>query len=431
MPMIQKGLGDVVPEDLLEIVRHQWVEDEQLDFKSTVPHKDGKGRDPWRDASDADGRRIKDHGRDQILAAVVAFANSYGGDLIIGIRECPNSQPGKAEAIDPLPAFEDAAHRLSQMANECIEPPIIGLEVRGLALREGDAGVVIFRAPRSRNAPHRLTTTRECYHRVRHETKPMTMRQIQDLTFNVARGLGEVERRLTELGQAFRTWSGMHSVPDGVMRGAVRATCVPTDRSVYAERVHGVEQIRPLQRNLRVRARAAGGLIQLNFPFNVHDWRPVLRGTIAADVQDDSRQRIGVYCDGSICYEYAFDARSAPKNPSSEMPGYTYRLLLDGLFPVYVNAVESAHRFRAHAGGPAVEYAMEIEIFASAPLPVMPLGGAYPRAAGMLPAGVNSYPRYSVGAPESWPGLYALMWRDFWNSIGIDASADTFSVDPT
>ena len=205
MPMIAKPLSDVSREDLSALILGPWVEDEQIDFKETIPHKDGEGHDPWRNAA-SEARRIREHGRDQLLAAVVAFANSYGGDLVVGVREVAQTQPGVAEALDPLPACEDAVHRLSQAATECIEPPIPSLQVRGIAFGDDGSGVIVIRAPRSRMAPHRLRTTKECYHRVHHVTLPMTMRQIQDLTLNVARGLEDVERRLRDASVTFRQW---------------------------------------------------------------------------------------------------------------------------------------------------------------------------------------------------------------------------------
>jgi len=85
--MIRKPLADIVQGDLEGLIRDGWFEDEQLDFKTSIPHKDGENRDPWRNPPTPEGRRIKEYGRDQLLATVVAFANSYGGDLLIGVRE--------------------------------------------------------------------------------------------------------------------------------------------------------------------------------------------------------------------------------------------------------------------------------------------------------------------------------------------------------
>jgi len=132
MPMIAKALSELRREDFHALLLGPWIEDEQIDFKVTIPYRDGAGEDPWRNAA-PDARRIREYGRDQLLAALVAFANTYGGDLVLGVREIAGSQPGVAEGFDPLPACEDAAHRLAQAASECVEPPLPALQVRGSA----------------------------------------------------------------------------------------------------------------------------------------------------------------------------------------------------------------------------------------------------------------------------------------------------------
>jgi hypothetical protein len=101
MPMIRRPLAQLTRDDFTALMGGTWIEDEQLDFKATIPHKDGVGRDPWRDAATPEARRIKEHGRDQLLATIVAFANSYGDDLVIGVREVEGSQPGVADATEP------------------------------------------------------------------------------------------------------------------------------------------------------------------------------------------------------------------------------------------------------------------------------------------------------------------------------------------
>jgi hypothetical protein len=421
MPMMAKTLADVSRDDLAELLRGPWIEDEQLDFKVTIPHKDGDGRDPWRNAATPEARRIKEHGRDQLLAALVAFANSYGGDLIVGVREVRDSKPGAAEAFDPLPACEDAAHRLAQMATECIEPPLTALQVRGIPFEAGGSGVVILRTPRSRMAPHRLKTTKDCYHRVRHETLPMTMRQMQDLTFNVARGLGAVERRLDAARRSFQQWLQESGRPPNTHRLGLRLTAVPLSGDLYIEHVHGVQAVQPGQRNARLRPNPAPPDYPLTVPFTVHNWRPVLRGTEAHMQNDHSRARLGVYCDGTIMYEWIRDVHENGQRPYLLYPGW--------YFAVVVNAVEAAEKFRVAAGAAAAEYALAAELVASTTLPVTRLGNAVIDPAGSFPAGSHDFPRYPIGPPASFRETYALVYRDFWNSIGIDAQEDDFLLD--
>ena len=56
-------------------------EDGEIEFKETLPARDG--RDAWLDG----GNRIGDRARNKILEEVIAFANAYGGTLLLGISE--------------------------------------------------------------------------------------------------------------------------------------------------------------------------------------------------------------------------------------------------------------------------------------------------------------------------------------------------------
>lgn len=429
MPMLRKQLTEITEADLHAICEEQWLEDEQIDFKQMMPHKEGEGKDPWRDQ-----RVIKDHGRDQLLATVVAFANSYGGDLVIGVGEEESSQPGRAEAIAAVAACEDAAHRLAQMARSCIDPPLPNLQVRGIKVNEDGSGVVILRTQQSRAAPHRLTTVhgamKECFHRVRHETVAMTMRQIQDLTFSVSRGLDLVERRFAVARDSSERWARVDIPTEQLQRFSIRVTAVPASGDVYLEKVHNVEQIRPQQRSARVRLRAEGEPFRLVPPFGVNQWRPVLRGSEAESRRPDSRARVGVYCDGTINYDFSFDVAVAQDGPEPRGRQRTFVLYPGWHFSILVNAIEAAHRFRVAAGASMVDYGMEVEITTSHDLPVLRFNDqGWPDAAGTLPVGPRIFPRYVIGPTDTWRDTYNLIFRDFWNSIGIDTSADDFLLD--
>ena len=61
----------------------------------------------------------------------------------------------------------------------------------------------VFHVPRSRMAPHRHTANKECYVRRADRTEKMTMREIQELTLQVERGLAAIERRFEERRELF------------------------------------------------------------------------------------------------------------------------------------------------------------------------------------------------------------------------------------
>jgi hypothetical protein len=92
-------------------------------------------------------------------------------------------------------------------------------------------------------APHRHTVTKECYIRRADRTEKMTMREIQDLTLQVERGLAGIERQFQEqrerFARRFAVYRGrnMHAI-------GLRATLVPVT-PIYLDRVHGNDAATP------------------------------------------------------------------------------------------------------------------------------------------------------------------------------------------
>jgi hypothetical protein len=418
MPMIPKALVEMTLGDVETLCREGALEDEQIDFKRTVPHKDGDGQDPWRNVPEGGTRRVKDYGRDQLLAAVVAFANSYGGDLVVGIREQVDSQPGRAETLDPLPDCEELAHRLSQAANACIEPPLSSFQIRGVVTDASGSGVIVMRTGRSRNAPHRLTTTKDGYHRVRHETIPMSMRQIQDLTFNVARGLEQIERRLADQRSRYEEWVRRWAIPANHGQMAIHMAAVPLTDDVFLDSVHNRAAVRPEVRNGRVLMRHNNYAFSIVLPFTLHMFRPALRGSEAEQGNDEKSMLAGVYCDGTIRYDWCRTA------PSENAHGRQYALHPGWYFATLVNVFESVEKFRIAASASHVEYALEIEVKCTQRLPVLRFGDDYHDPAGYFPVGRTAFPRYVIGARDKWNEIQLRIYRDFWSAIGIDADSD-------
>jgi predicted HTH transcriptional regulator len=100
-----------------------WPESGQVEFKQDIPGRDGK-RDPWHE-----GKDFAPYGRDKLFKEIVAFANTLGGHLVLGIEET-EGEPPMAKAIHPIPRCHDLAERLSRSA-QAIDPQIRGLLIRG------------------------------------------------------------------------------------------------------------------------------------------------------------------------------------------------------------------------------------------------------------------------------------------------------------
>jgi hypothetical protein len=96
------------------------------------------------------GGKEADHA--ELLADVSSFANTAGGDLVIGVAEAG----GVPNAIVQLTGnADDERRRLEDIARTGLEPRIRNLQTRAIALAAGGA-VIIVRVPRSYAPPHRV-----------------------------------------------------------------------------------------------------------------------------------------------------------------------------------------------------------------------------------------------------------------------------------
>lgn len=149
------------------------AESPHLEFKETLPQKEGN-RDPWLSGATSLGR----YARDQIAHEICAFANAYGGTLLLGVRD-DGQRPPVAVAITPLPRCMLLAELLEQQIQSIIDPPLPGIQVRAVAQPGDDSGVLVVRVPASPAAPHGVGTPPAAYVRRGTSCMPMSMREIQ------------------------------------------------------------------------------------------------------------------------------------------------------------------------------------------------------------------------------------------------------------
>ena len=403
--MFGKRPSELSKTEIERLIQEAIQEDTGIELKETLPAK-GRDRDPWVSG----GERIGDRARNEIIEEVIAFANAYGGSLVIGIAET-KERPARASKIVPLPRCADLAERLRLQCRDCIEPQVPLLEVAGVPIKEDGSGVVVFGVPKSRMAPHRHTVTRECYIRRADRTEKMAMREIQDLTLQVERGLAAIEakfeaqrRQFAEQVQAF--------VGNRKPAFGVRATLIPLV-PLYIERVHNNDAVRPPLLTLSCRIDGEDPY-DLFVPIYSAHWRPILRGTRTIDDGDNLSLRREAFCDGLI--EYVLLVRQKNAQPPCIYPQWILGLV--------ANAQCAAELFRRAADAPEVEYGLEFEIqVIGENLPV----GKYGRDPlgdwlGPFPTGQALFPRYSVGSPDEFARTTALLERDFWNAAGHDWS---------
>ncbi|GGO61440.1 Putative DNA-binding domain-containing protein [Roseovarius pacificus] len=93
-----------------------------------------------------------DGDKKELLKDISSFANTLGGHLVIGVEE----DNGTAIALSPLSGMDvdQELLRLENIARSGVEPPVLGLRMKRVAVTGGD--VIAMHVPRSYNPPHRV-----------------------------------------------------------------------------------------------------------------------------------------------------------------------------------------------------------------------------------------------------------------------------------
>ena len=140
--LIPKPLDQVVADDIRCLVDYKVAEGDRIEYKESLA-------------------RANDDERIKFLCTVASFANTLGGDIVIGIGERRDGNRKTGELFlkglkDPGFDFDRERNWLTQMILKGIDPRIGRIEFKLVdALPEGP--VIVVRVPRSTNAPHLVT----------------------------------------------------------------------------------------------------------------------------------------------------------------------------------------------------------------------------------------------------------------------------------
>ncbi len=257
--------------DIDALIEMEVPEGEQIELKESLRRRNNSP-DPWILGEN----KVGEGARNELLEEAVGFANAHGGALLLGIRES-KSKPPVASEIKPVPRCNELAERFRLMFRDCVEPQIPSLEVFGVPA-DGESGVLIIRVGRSRLAPHRVIPTRVCPVRRADRCESMTMREIQDMTLNVSRGMERLDKRLGERSERFRREFDMLATPGDAF--GLRFTALPVGDEVRFDRVYRHRKIiddlwSPWRTVTQVRRNR---LLQSPYQFPPLFWRPILRG---------------------------------------------------------------------------------------------------------------------------------------------------------
>lgn len=424
IPLFTKPLGTITADDVDHLIQEQLPEGQQVEFKRTLPSEEETG-DPWLKG----GKHIGKYARKEILAEVVAFANADGGNIVIGIEETDN-QPHRAKKVNATPRCHDLADCLRKQARDCIDPQLPSIEIQGIETQNGKgAGVVIIRIPPSRMGPHQLDIkgARECYMRHADRTEPMTMREIQDRTIFLARGLELIEQRLEERRKHFLQIFPPHITDRRTLVGC-RVTVLPIGGRVYVDRPYSISEFMNLSCNIS--AKFGSDIVELYFPRGDHlavsPFRPMLRGCHRSYEEDNRVILQEIHCDGLS--ELVF--RSSPREGRASFH-------LGWILSQVANALLVADRVRKHCHAPGVELALELEIrhddldsgSDSEPVYIATLFGHSPY--GENHSEVQPIPlqlQMSVGTYDEFPGTVKDVLNDLLNASGA-AAIDAFDIE--
>ena len=418
--ILAKPLGQITVQDFESLVESGVPESEQIEFKEALSARDGAA-DTWTEGRN----RIGDRAKNSLLREVTAFANAYGGALVLGIRES-NSSPPAAEALVSVPRCVDLAERLKLIFRDRVEPQLPSLEVIGVPL-EDESGVVLLRVRQSRLAPHRISKTNVCPVRRADRCEDMTMREVQDMTMTVSRGLERLERRFADRRERFKAEFDRLNTPFDAF--GFRVTAVPLGDDIHLDRVfrhHSVVAGCAIPRH-RVRRHEGNQHVVLDFPtgFPPQSWRPLLRGA-RADMNAGAGQSPfncygELYSSGLV--ELGFVSCSEPFGESALSP--------DWPMVMFANLVVWASRIRAYASASTSEYAIEVETrYLGREVSVgytNPVALAMGNHIGRHLANAV-FPRYPLRERDELPEVLDLFRRDLWNSVGEDIETNGRSI---
>ena len=426
-PADQLGIND-----LKALIDSHVQEDERIEFKRGLSAE--MGQDPWYS-----GGKLGKKAKIAILEESVAFANAFGGALILGIDEQESENgPGAANKISPIPRCADLANRLALVFRDWVEPHIPGIEIIPITTQD-DAGAIVIRVGHSRLAPHRVIPSLVCPIRRSDRCEKMTMREIKDLVLNLARGTEKLDTLLNERSERFEEeFRGINNWNQDAI--GIRATAVPLGDEIWFDPSH--EALRDELAWHSVIASSGDDrckLVGQKIPST--NWRPILRGARMEEYyhrfSDNSlikKVYREIHCNGLVELGLtSFRSEDLFFRPY-EKGGILHA---EWLITMFANLLAWIDRLRNHAGTPVAEYALELEtrIYGN-PLPYLAVLGkiadfrnqrgyhqyiARGNNYSVLDISMDStrFPRYSLGSSDEILPILNSFELDLWNNVGL------------
>ena len=411
--ILSKPLDEIGLDDIRALISGKVPEGTQIEFKESLPA--GKGRsDPWLTG----GSEIGERARNEILEEVVAFANAFGGVLALGVAE-DGAKPPVSAKIAPLPRCADLAARFEQIFGACVDPQLPALEIVPVPT-DGESGVVVFRTGRSRRGPHRVSPTRKCPVRRADRCEEFDMREIQDMTLNLARGTERLERLLGKRAEGFKREFERLESPDDAF--GYRLTAAPVDDEIRFDSLWSdsglIEGLHPPAVTIR---RTVSSRVQKldTIPDIGARWQPMLRAARTEESRGVN-ERIDwfayaeAHADGLL--EYGFIQSRCNRAYGRESEAW-----LDTDIPVSTlgRLLAWTSRVRRKTYAPGMEYAIEAQFRVTAEKVNVESQRHSPFPGSVsIDRNSTSFPLYPLNSPDENNRLLSRFERDFWNYCG-------------
>ena len=412
MTLFDRSLQVIEIGDIESLVARGISESDTVEFKEDLP---SKGKDPWHS-----GNAVSERARNKLLEELIAFANSLGGWLVLGMAESQDSPP-RAFNICPLPRCSDLAMRLEQAAGALIEPQVPSLRFQGIPIDDDGNGVVVAQVQRSHLAPHRLKPTKECDTRRGERTETMTMREIRDLVLTTRDLTDHLESQFEDRKESFNQECSKCTA-EAVQ--SIRVSAVPLDPDrIYIDAQKQFSG--PGEQLQQAAATFSDGKptnVKALLPRSYISWRPMLRGISGSNDYEEFTIQVEIFNNGVANFTSHFsDSESANRIYPSWFTGAVLAALL------------FADRIRNAVNETGVEYAVEVEFHSRGPEFVMLMDWEDNMQPRLHPARFTSdkflFPRYRFGTHID--DVLHYFVRDMWNCTGCAADTEDLTWNVT
>lgn len=181
--MRRKDLSCITISDLEKLIKDEVTENKYVEYKLKV--------------------HLKGEGRINFLSEICAFANSNGGDLIIGIKE--NSSTGAAQSIEGIPVknIDQYKLQLQNIIRSNVQPSI-DLEMKEIKVNTSTY-VLIIRVKEGNNKPYMINLRNGFYYRDVAGKRPMSFSEIRNSFVSAhevkRKMISFIKRRIREVGE--------------------------------------------------------------------------------------------------------------------------------------------------------------------------------------------------------------------------------------